>query len=58
MSVAAIGSHPVVPTVSGAERAEGPGPDHDGDSDDVGAAIQTVQAQPTSGTGKLVDKTC
>ena len=58
MSIAAIGSHPVVPTATGAERAEGPGPDHDGDSDDAGAVMQAVQAQPAPGMGKLVDKTC
>lgn len=58
MGIAAIGSHAVIPEVSGAERAEGPGPDHDGDSDDLGAAIQAVQAQPSPGTGKVVDKTC
>jgi len=56
MSVGAIGSQPVIPM--GGERAEGPGPDHDGDSDDTSAAMQAVQAQPAPGTGRLVDKTC
>jgi hypothetical protein len=54
MSIAAIGSAPVVP--SGAEKAEGPGPDHDGDADDAGVHA-AVQAAPTPGTGTIVDKT-
>ena len=55
MSVAAVGSTPVIPM--GAERMEGAGPDHDGDSDDAGAVTQPVQAPPAPGTGKAVDKT-
>jgi len=54
MSVSAIGSAPVMPMSS--ERAEGAGPDHDGDSDD--AAVQApVQAAPAPGTGVIVNKT-
>ena len=55
MSVASIGSAPVIPM--GTERAEGAGPDHDGDSDDAGAVTKTVQAPPAPGTGQVVDKT-
>jgi hypothetical protein len=54
MSVAAVGSQPVIPM--GGERAEGAGPDHDGDSDDGGAKAP-VQAAPAPGTGQVVDKT-
>jgi hypothetical protein len=55
MSIAAVGSaqsSPVTP-----ERAEGPGPDHDGDSDDAGGVKAPVQAAPAPGTGAVVDKT-
>ena len=55
MSIGAVGSAPVMPT--GTERMEGPGPDHDGDADDVGAAKAPVQAAPAPGTGQVVDKT-
>ena len=55
MSVASIGSVSVIPM--GTERAEGPGPDHDRDSDDAGAVAKTVQAPPAPGTGQIVDKT-
>jgi hypothetical protein len=54
MSIAAIGSAPVVP--SGVEKAEGPGPDHDGDADDAGVHAP-VQAASAPGTGAVVDKT-
>jgi hypothetical protein len=54
MSVAAVGAAPVVPI--GTERAEGVGPDHDGDADDVGVKAP-VQAAPAPGTGQVVDKT-
>jgi hypothetical protein len=54
MSIAAIGSAQATPITP--EKAEGPGPDHDGDADDV--AVQApVQAAPTPGTGNVVDKT-
>jgi hypothetical protein len=53
MSIAAIGSAPVMPV--GSEKAEGPGPDHDGDSDDAGVKAP-VQAAPAPGTGVIVDK--
>jgi hypothetical protein len=54
MSIAAIGSAPVTPISS--EKAEGPGPDHDGDADDAGVKA-SVQATPAPGTGAVVDKT-
>jgi hypothetical protein len=56
MSVSPVGSSPVQPTTP--ERAEGPGPDHDGDSDDNGVskAAPAVQAAPTPGTGLKVNK--
>jgi hypothetical protein len=54
MSVGAVGSQPVIPI--GGERAEGPGPDHDGDADDGGVKTP-VQAAPAPGTGQVVDKT-
>jgi hypothetical protein len=54
MSVSAVGPASVAPATP--ERAEKPGPDHDGDRDD--AAVKTpVQAAPTPGTGVAVDKT-
>ena len=54
MSVAAIGSAHVAPISS--EKAERPGPDHDGDADDVGVKAP-VQANLTPGTGAVVNKT-
>ena len=54
MSIAAVGashSAPISP-----EKAEGPGPDHDGDADDGGVQAP-VQAAPAPGTGAIVDKT-
>ena len=54
MSIAAIGSAHVMP--AGPEKAEGPGPDHDGDADDAGVKAP-VQAAPALGTGTVVDKT-
>jgi hypothetical protein len=53
MSVSAVGSAPVLP-ISG-ERAEGPGPDHDGDADDK-AVKAPVQSAPAPGTGAVVNK--
>lgn len=55
MSASAVGSALVSPITP--ERAEGPGPDHDGDADDVGAVAQVLQAAPPPGTGLVVDKT-
>jgi hypothetical protein len=55
MSIAAVGgshSAPINP-----ERAEGPGPDHDGDADDAGGVQASVQSAPAPGTGTIVDKT-
>jgi hypothetical protein len=54
MSVAAIGSAHVLPISS--EKVEGPGPDHDADADDVSVKAP-VQADPTPGTGAVVNKT-
>ena len=55
MSVSAVGSAPVMPMSN--ERAEGAGPDHDGDSDDRAIAPTPVQAAPAPGTGQVVNKT-
>jgi hypothetical protein len=53
-----IGSIATLPnaaaTTKTPEAAERPGPDHDGDSDDKGAAVKSAVA---SGVGKVVDKT-
>jgi hypothetical protein len=54
MSISAVGSAPVMPTSS--EKVEAPGPDHDGDSDDM-ATKAAVQAAPAPGTGTVVDTT-
>jgi hypothetical protein len=54
MSVSAVGSPTTVPITP--EKAEGPGPDHDGDADDVGGAQAPVQAAPAPGMGAIVDK--
>ena len=54
MTISSVGSAHAAPI--GPERAEGPGPDNDGDADDIGAATP-VQAAPAPGTGQLVDKT-
>ena len=51
MSIAAIGSAHTAPISP--EKAEGPGPDHDGDSDDKSVRAP-VQAAP--GTGAVVNK--
>lgn len=56
MSVSAVGASHVMPITP--ERAEGPGPDTDGDSDDKGVA-NTAPAQPAPtapGTGSAVNK--
>jgi hypothetical protein len=54
MSIAAVGSAQTAPITP--EKAEGPGPDHDGDADDGGVKA-SVQAAPAPGTGAVVDKT-
>ena len=54
MSISATGSAHVTPISS--EKAEGPGPDHDGDGDDLGVKA-SVQANLTPGTGAAVNKT-
>jgi hypothetical protein len=53
MGISAIGSAQTAPISP--ERAERPGPDHDGDSDDKAVQGQ-VQAAPAPGTGTVVDK--
>jgi hypothetical protein len=53
MSISAVGSAHTAPI--SAEKAEGPGPDHDGDSDDAGVKAP-VQAAPVPGTGAVVNK--
>ena len=53
MSIAAVGSAHVMPVSS--EKAEGPGPDHDGDADDAGTKAP-VQAALAPGTGANVNK--
>lgn len=54
MSIAAVGGYHSTPI--NPEKAEGPGPDKDGDADDGGAVQSPVQAAPASGTGTVVDK--
>jgi len=56
MSVSAVAASHVMPVTP--ERAEGPGPDTDGDSDDKGVAnTAAVQPAPTApGTGTAVNK--
>lgn len=53
MGISAIGPSHTAPASH--EQTEGPGPDHDGDSDDSGA-VQS-QAATAPGTGGVVDKT-
>ena len=54
MSVSGVG--PVAHAAPMPEKMEGPGPDHDGDSDDA-AVTSSVQAQPQLGKGMNVDET-
>lgn len=54
MSVAAVGSAPIIPT--GGERAEGPARTMTVDSDDAGVKAP-VHATPAPGIGRTVDKT-
>jgi hypothetical protein len=54
MQIASIGSMPNLAAVNKTpETAEGPGPDHDGDSDDKSA----VKSATAPGVGSLVDTT-
>jgi hypothetical protein len=60
MSISSVGSAPVMPVRP--EGMEGPGPDHDGDSDDGGAVNNTMtqalqKAAVAPGIGQTVDKT-
>lgn len=57
MSISAL-TPTALPQVRTPEAMEGPGPDHDGDSDDKGIAAATVKptsAPPPQGTGAVVD---
>ena len=54
MSISAISSSHTAPISP--EKVEGPGPEHDGDSDDKSAQAP-VQASPPPGTGTVVNKT-
>jgi hypothetical protein len=55
MHIASVGSNPAIAAMTkSSERAEGPGPDHDGDSDDKGGALKSATAR---GVGSLVDTT-
>jgi hypothetical protein len=52
MHIASVGSMPNVAAMTKApESTEGPGPDHDGDSDDKGVA----KSATAPGVGSLVD---
>lgn len=55
MNVGSVGaSTPVAPMP---EKMEGPGPDHDGDKDDMGAAAAApTKAAAPQGMGLLVNK--
>jgi hypothetical protein len=55
MSISAVSSGHTAPASH--ERTEGPGPDHDGDSDDASAVQTPPQAATAPGTGSVVDKT-
>ncbi len=55
MHIASVGSMPQAAAATKTpEATEGPGPDHDGDSDDKGAAVKSATAP---GVGGLVDTT-
>ena len=55
MDVSGIGStQNIAAMAKPMEAAEGPGPDHDGDSDDKGAAVKSATAP---GVGGVVDQT-
>ncbi|MDE3114939.1 MAG: hypothetical protein KGL26_04980 [Pseudomonadota bacterium] len=52
MHIASVGSMPQAAAATKTpEATEGPGPDHDGDSDDKGAAVKSATAP---GVGGLV----
>jgi hypothetical protein len=53
MSISAVGSAHTAPISP--EKAEGPSPDHDSDSNDAGVKAP-VQAAPAPGTGAVVNK--
>ena len=55
MDVSSVGSAQNIAAMAKTrEAAEGPGPDHDGDKDDKGAAVKSATAP---GVGTVVDKT-
>jgi len=55
MLIGSVGANPAVAAMTRTpERAEAPGPDHDGDSDDKSGALKSATAK---GVGNLVDTT-
>lgn len=54
MQVASVGSAMQANVAKTPEVAEGPGPDHDGDSDDKGSSVKSLTAP---GVGGQVDIT-
>ncbi|MBS1164248.1 MAG: hypothetical protein H6R00_273 [Proteobacteria bacterium] len=42
-------------TIKSNEAAEAPGPDHDGDADDIGAMAAPTKASVASGVGQNLD---
>jgi hypothetical protein len=54
MSISPIGPSHSMPISGGGEKAEGPGPEHDGDSDDAGVSAPQA-APPSPGTGRAID---
>ena len=56
MNVGSVGAS--APVAAMPEKMEGPGPDHDGDKDDMAAAISASASKPAApqGMGLAVDK--
>jgi hypothetical protein len=46
MNISSVSGGSYSAPARGPEKAEGPGPDHDGDADDKGAAGKSVAAAP------------
>lgn len=57
MNVGSVGMS--APVAAMPEKMEGPGPDHDGDKDDMTAALSTAASKSSvpQGMGLAVDKT-